>query len=156
MSETPAPEGLDRFVCSQSPGYAETQVRSAFTNAVPLRTIVIYCYDPAAAAIPFELAKLWPDEITNCGTSSFTPQRLLDAYRTEQGTVLFGIRRVARHGRHLRLRLHIDAEQFIGGSNRPYGVVSGARSSLASIRTSPPTPPPRRIRPPSRSPNTGD
>ena len=109
-----------------------------------MRTIVIYCYDPRAAAIPAELAKLWPDEIypgdlvlddhgnkigstatifpivvaggratdalrsitigrhlfglqnivvvhhTNCGTSSFTPQGLLDAYRTEQGSDLSG------------------------------------------------------------------
>ena len=27
-----------------------------------MRSIVIYCYDPRAAAIPTELAKLWPDE----------------------------------------------------------------------------------------------
>lgn len=139
-SETPTPENLDRFVYSQNAGYVEKQVRSAFHAAVPLRTIVIYCYDPRAAAIPYALAKLWPDEIypgevvtdaagkkvggtatifpvvvaggravdalrsitighhlfglqnivvahhTNCGTSSFTPQGLLDAYRTEQGT----------------------------------------------------------------------
>ena len=130
---------LDRFVYSQQPGYDETATRAAFAGAVPLKTIVIYCYDPRAAAIPAELAKLWPDETypgdlilddhgnkvgstatifpivvaggraidalrsitighhlfglqnvvvvhhTNCGTSSFTPQGLLDAYRTEQG-----------------------------------------------------------------------
>ncbi len=136
------PTSLDRFVYSQQPGYDETATRAAFTNAVPLRTIVIYCYDPRAVAIPSELAKLWPDETypgelvlddhgnkvgstatifpivvaggravdalrsitighhlfglqnivvvhhTNCGTSSFTPQGLLDAYRCEQGVDL--------------------------------------------------------------------
>jgi len=52
-----------RFVYSQQPGYNEPQVRSAFKGAVPLRTIVIFCYDPRAAQIPFALAKLWPDEV---------------------------------------------------------------------------------------------
>jgi len=62
MTVTPDPTELDRFVYSQQPGYDETATRATFTNAVPLRTIVIYCYDPRAAAIPTELAKLWPDE----------------------------------------------------------------------------------------------
>lgn len=132
MTVTPGPTALDRFVYSQQPGYDETATRAAFADAVPLTTIVIYCYDPRAAAIPFELAKLWPDETypgdlilddqgtkvgstatifpivvalrsitighrlfrlqnivvvhhANCGTSSFTPQGLLDAYRSEHG-----------------------------------------------------------------------
>ncbi len=142
MTATPDPGVLDQFVYSQQPGYDETATRAAFAGVVPLRTIVIYCYDPRAAAIPAELAKLWPDETypgdlilddhgnkvgstatifpivvaggratdalrsitighhlfglqnvvvvhhTNCGTSSFTPQGLLDAYRTEQGSDL--------------------------------------------------------------------
>jgi carbonic anhydrase len=135
---------LDRFVYSRQPGYDESATRTAFAGAVPLKTIVIYCYDPRAAAIPVELARLWPDETypgdlvlddrgnkvgstatifpvvvaggratdavrsitighhlfglqnvvvvhhTNCGTSSFTAQGLLDAYRTEQGVELAG------------------------------------------------------------------
>lgn len=139
MTVTPEPTALDRFVYSQQPGYDETATRAAFAGAVPLKTIVIYCYDPRAAAIPGELAKLWPDENypgdlifdddgnkvgstatifpvvvaggratdalrsitighhlfglenivvvhhTNCGTSSFTPRGLLDAYHTEEG-----------------------------------------------------------------------
>jgi carbonic anhydrase len=142
MTVTPDPTALDRFVYSQQPGYDETATRAAFNGAVPLRTIVIYCYDPRAAAIPSELAKLWPDETypgdlildfhgnkvgstatifpivvaggravdalrsitighhlfglqnivvvhhTNCGTSSFTPQGLLDAYLSEEGVDL--------------------------------------------------------------------
>ena len=62
MMGTPEPVSLDRFVYSQQPGYQENQTRAAFANAVPLRTIVVYCYDPRAAAIPSELSKLWPDE----------------------------------------------------------------------------------------------
>ncbi|TPG28125.1 carbonic anhydrase [Mycolicibacterium hodleri] len=142
MTVTPDPNTLDRFVYSQQPGYNETATRAAFTNAVPLRTIVIYCYDPRAAAIPVELANLWPEETypgdlildehgskvgstatifpvvvaggravdalrsitighhlfglenvvvahhTNCGTSSFTPRGLFDAYDAEEGVDL--------------------------------------------------------------------
>lgn len=54
---------FERFVYSQSPGYNEIGMRRAFKNAVPLRTVVIFCYDPRAAQIPFKLAKLWPDEV---------------------------------------------------------------------------------------------
>ncbi len=135
---------LDRFVYSRQPGYDEAATRAAFATAVPLRTVVIYCYDPRAAAVPVELARIWPDETypgdlvldhhgnkvgstatifpivvaggravdalrsitvghhlfglqnvvvvhhTNCGTSSFTPGGLLEAYRTEQGEDLSG------------------------------------------------------------------
>ena len=142
---TPPAHSLDRFVYSQRAGYVEPEVRDAFSRAVPLKTIVIYCYDPRAAAIPFELAKLWPGEVypgelvfdgngkkvggtatifpvvvaggravdalrsitigrhlfglqniavvhhTNCGTSSYTPQGLLDAYRDEEGVEISAI-----------------------------------------------------------------
>src|SRR5580698_2353193 len=54
---------FDGFVYSQSPGYNEPNMRAAFKNAVPLRTIVIFCYDPRAAQIPFKLARIWPDEV---------------------------------------------------------------------------------------------
>ena len=54
---------FDGFVYSQSPGYNEPNMRAAFKHAVPLRTIVIFCYDPRAVQIPFELAKIWPDEV---------------------------------------------------------------------------------------------
>lgn len=33
---------------------------AASKNGVPLRTMVIFCYDPRAAQIPFELATNWP------------------------------------------------------------------------------------------------
>jgi len=131
---------FDRFVYSQSMGYDEPKMRMAFKNAVPLRTIVIFCYDPRAAQIPFVLAEIWPDEVypgelvfdkdgnkvgstatifpivvaggravdalrsitigqhlfgirnivvahhTFCGTTSFTPDGLIEAFEAEQGT----------------------------------------------------------------------
>ncbi|OBI98936.1 carbonic anhydrase [Mycobacterium asiaticum] len=137
-------DDLDRFVYSQTPGYVEREVRQVFHNAVPLKTVVTYCYDPRAADIPFQLAKFLADEVypgevvydregrkvgststifpvvvaggravdalrsitiahhlfglervvvvhhTNCGTSSFTGQGLLDAYQLEQGIDIGG------------------------------------------------------------------
>jgi carbonic anhydrase len=54
---------FDQYVFSLAPGYNEPKIREAFHNAVPLRTIVTYCYDPRAAEVPVELAKIWPDEV---------------------------------------------------------------------------------------------
>ncbi|OJZ75032.1 hypothetical protein BRW65_06960 [Mycobacterium paraffinicum] len=54
---------LDRFVYSQTPGYVESEVRKAFHDAVPLKTVVTYCYDPRAAEIPFQLAKFLSGEV---------------------------------------------------------------------------------------------
>jgi carbonic anhydrase len=56
-------DGFEEFVYSQSPGYDEPTVRAAFKHAVPLKTIVIYCYDPRAAEIPFVLARTLPGEV---------------------------------------------------------------------------------------------
>jgi carbonic anhydrase len=54
---------LDQYVYSLQPGYREPDIRKAFSHAVPLQTIVVYCYDPRAVGIPAALAKAWPDEV---------------------------------------------------------------------------------------------
>jgi carbonic anhydrase len=43
---------FDRYAFSASPSFDEAATRQAFSRAVPLRTLVIYCYDPRAAEIP--------------------------------------------------------------------------------------------------------
>ena len=43
---------FDRYAFSASPSFDEAQTREAFSYAVPLKTLVIYCYDPRAAEIP--------------------------------------------------------------------------------------------------------
>lgn len=48
---------FDRFAFSAHPAFNEPDVRQAFAQAVPLRTVVIYCYDPRAAQIPCAVAK---------------------------------------------------------------------------------------------------
>jgi carbonic anhydrase len=53
----------DTYVFSKQPGFVESKVRKAFKQAVPLRTVVIYCYDPRAVNIPHAVAKALPGEV---------------------------------------------------------------------------------------------
>ncbi len=60
-------QNLDAYVFSKQPGYHEPTVRKVFAKAVPLRTVVIYCYDPRAVGIPAAVARefgeVYPGEI---------------------------------------------------------------------------------------------
>lgn len=53
--------GFDAYAFSKQPGYDERAVRRAFAKAVPLRTVVVYCYDPRAVGIPAAVAKEFGD-----------------------------------------------------------------------------------------------
>ena len=53
---------FDRFAFSASPTFDEAATRAAFSKAVPLKTLVIYCYDPRAAEIPNAVAKVLGNE----------------------------------------------------------------------------------------------
>jgi carbonic anhydrase len=48
---------FDRFAFAASPQFDEAATRVAFAKAVPLQTLIIYCYDPRAAEIPNAVAK---------------------------------------------------------------------------------------------------
>ncbi len=50
-------QNFDAYVFSKQPGYDEPTVRKEFAKAVPLRTVVIYCYDPRATGIPEAVAR---------------------------------------------------------------------------------------------------
>jgi carbonic anhydrase len=54
---------LDSYAFSKQPDFVEPQMRQIFKQAVPLRTIVVYCYDPRAVNIPHAVAKAMPGEI---------------------------------------------------------------------------------------------
>jgi carbonic anhydrase len=54
---------FDRFAFSAQPSFDEAETRKAFSKAVPLQTLVIYCYDPRAAGIPNAVARLFGDEV---------------------------------------------------------------------------------------------
>ena len=55
-------QDFDAYVFSKQPGYHEPTVRKEFAKAVPLRTVVIYCYDPRAVGIPAAVARRF-DEV---------------------------------------------------------------------------------------------
>lgn len=48
---------FDKFAFSAHPAFDESSVRRAFAQAVPLKTVVIYCYDPRAVGIPAAIAQ---------------------------------------------------------------------------------------------------
>ena len=52
---------FDAYAFSKQPGYDERVVRREFAKAVPLRTVVVYCYDPRAVGIPAAVAKEFGD-----------------------------------------------------------------------------------------------
>jgi len=54
---------LDTYAFSKQPGFVETEMRKTFKQAVPLRTVVVYCYDPRAVNIPHAVAKAIPGEV---------------------------------------------------------------------------------------------
>ena len=60
-------KNFDAYVFSKQPGYHEPVVRKEFAKAVPLRTVVIYCYDPRAVGIPTavarQLGEVYPGDI---------------------------------------------------------------------------------------------
>jgi carbonic anhydrase len=53
---------FDRYAFSKHPAYNEPATRKAFATAVPLRTLVIHCYDPRAVEIPAAVAKALGNE----------------------------------------------------------------------------------------------
>jgi carbonic anhydrase len=54
---TQSTNGFEPYAFSKQPGYDEQAFRQAFAKAVPLRTVVVYCYDPRAVGIPAAVAK---------------------------------------------------------------------------------------------------
>lgn len=60
-------QNFDAYIFSKQPDYHEPTVRQEFAKAVPLRTVVVYCYDPRAIGIPAavarELGEVYPGEI---------------------------------------------------------------------------------------------
>jgi carbonic anhydrase len=54
---------FDRYTFSAQPSFDEAETRRAFSKAVPLKTLVVYCYDPRAADIPNAVAKALGDEV---------------------------------------------------------------------------------------------
>ena len=102
---------FDRYAFSASPLFDEAKTREAFSHGVPLKTLVIYCYDPRAAEIPQAVARLLRDEV-------FPGQVMLDesGNRVASSTTIFPV--IVAGGRAIdALRSITVAEHLFGIQN---------------------------------------
>jgi carbonic anhydrase len=99
---------FDRYAFSASPSFDEAQTREAFSYAVPLKTLVIYCYDPRAAEIPQAVATLFGDEV-------FPGQLILDdsGNRIASSTTMFPV--IVAGGRAIDALRSITVAQHLFG-----------------------------------------
>lgn len=86
----------------------EAETREAFSHAVPLKTLVIYCYDPRAAEIPNAVAELFGDEV-------FPGQVILDpsGKRVASSTTIFPV--IVAGGRAIDALRSITVAQHLFG-----------------------------------------
>jgi len=98
---------FDQYAFSASPGFDEAATRNAFSQAVPLKTLVIYCYDPRAADIPHAVAKMFGE--------SFPGQVVLDqdGKRIASTTTIFPV--IVAGGRAIDALRSITVAQHLFG-----------------------------------------
>jgi carbonic anhydrase len=99
---------FDRYAFSASPSFNEAETREAFSHAVPLKTLVIFCYDPRAAEIPQAVAELFGDEV-------FPGQVIRDASgdRVASSTTMFPV--IVAGGRAIDALRSITVAQHLFG-----------------------------------------
>src|SRR5215510_966097 len=99
---------FDQYAFSASPSFNEAQTREAFSRAIPLKTLVIYCYDPRAAEIPQAVAERLGDEV-------FPGQVIRDAsgHRVASSTTMFPI--ILAGGRAIDALRSITVAQHLFG-----------------------------------------
>jgi carbonic anhydrase len=99
---------FDRYAFSAQPSFNEAATREAFSHALPLKTVVIYCYDPRAAEIPGAVAKLLGDEV-------FPGEIILDGSgkRVASSTTLFPV--IVAGGRAVDALRSITVAQHLFG-----------------------------------------
>jgi carbonic anhydrase len=99
---------FDRYAFSASPGYDEARTRAVFSHAVPLKTLVICCYDPRAVEIPDAVARLFGDEV-------YPGQIILDASgnRVASSSTIFPI--IVAGGRAIDALRSITVAQHLFG-----------------------------------------
>jgi carbonic anhydrase len=99
---------FDQYAFSANPSFDEAETREAFSHAVPLKTLVIYCYDPRAAEIPNAVAKLFGDEV-------FPGQVILDpsGKRVASSTTIFPV--IVAGGRAIDALRSITVAQHLFG-----------------------------------------
>ncbi len=101
------PETINAKAFSAQPDYDEAATRRAFAKLMPLRTIIIYCYDPRAADIPAAVAKEFGD--------TYPGQILTDEAGNEIGTDATVLNVVVAGGRAVDALRSITVAQHLFG-----------------------------------------
>ena len=95
---------------SAQPGYDEQTVRREFAELMPLRTVIIYCFDPRAAGIPEAVAKEFGDV--------YPGEAVTDADGNPTGTTTTVLNVVVAGGRAVdALRSITVAQHLLGVEN---------------------------------------
>ena len=102
----------------KQPGFDMNAFEGA-NQAIPMKTLVIHCFDPRAAEIPQAVAKYFGDEV-------YPGENILD----ESGN------RVGHTGRYLPRLTRVDVPPSLWSSWRPWTTYSAFRMSLWFITRS--------------------
>lgn len=103
-------EAFNAKAFSRQPGYDEAKVRKTFAKLMPLRTVIIYCFDPRAAGIPEAIAREFGDVYPGEATT--------DAEGNVTGTTTTVLNVVVAGGRALdALRSITVAQHLLGVEN---------------------------------------
>jgi len=106
---------FDRYAFSAQASYDEAATRAAFSHAVPLKTVVVHCYDPREAEIPRAIATLFGDEV-------FPGEVVRDAAgrRVASSATIFPV--IVAGGRAIDALRSITVAQHLFGSQTIVGV----------------------------------
>ncbi len=98
---------FDHATFSKQPDYSEKDMRKEFAGLMPLRTIVIYCYDPRVKGIPAAVAREFGD--------TYPGEVILDADGNEAGTSASMLEVVVAGGRAMDGLRSISVGQHLFG-----------------------------------------
>jgi len=107
---TQSTNGFEAYAFSRQPGYDEQAFRLAFADAVPLRTVVVYCYDPRAVGIPAAVAKELGDVFPGTVVKDAAGKKVAST------TTLFGV--VVAGGRAVDALRSVTVAQHLFGIER--------------------------------------
>jgi carbonic anhydrase len=110
MSHHHDSNGFDAYAFSKQPRYDERAVRLAFAKAVPLRTVVVYCYDPRAVGIPAAVAREFGDVFPGAIVRDDAGKKVAST------TTLFEV--VVAGGRAIDARRSVTVAQYLFGIER--------------------------------------
>ncbi len=123
----PATQNFDAYTFSKQPDYDEPTFRTEFAKAMPLRTVVIYCFDPRAVDIPAVVAKefgeVYPGEV------------ITDAQGNNVGSTNSLFEVVVAGGRAIDALRSVTVAQHLGGPIKNIVIVHHTFCGATSFTT---------------------